>query len=103
MKLTTKAEGLSKKLAQHANVIQQKSSTFTSDAVLLSVDGTVLQLTSTDLTTYLVNAEPAEVAEPGRALVHSGRRRVNTSPSAARYTSAHFRGSNHAPRGLTPG
>jgi DNA polymerase III subunit beta len=69
MKLTTKAEGLSKKLAQHAKVIQQKSSTFTSDAVLLSADGTVLQLTSTDLTTYLVNAEPAEVTEPGRALV----------------------------------
>src|SRR5450756_2986039 len=69
MKLTTKAEGLSKKLAQHAKVIQQKSSTFTSDAVLLSADGTTLQLTSTDLTTYLVNAEPAEVTEAGRALV----------------------------------
>ena len=60
MKLTTKAEGLSKKLAQHAKVIQQKSSTFTSDAVLLSAEGTMLQLTSTDLTTYLVNAEPAD-------------------------------------------
>src|SRR5450759_475029 len=69
MKLTTKAEGLSKKLAQHAKVIQQKSSTFTSDAVLLSADGTTLQLTSTDLTTYLVNAEPAEVTEAGRALI----------------------------------
>jgi hypothetical protein len=44
MKLTTKAEGLSKKLAQHAKVIQQKSSTFTSDAVLLSADGTTLQV-----------------------------------------------------------
>ena len=69
MKLTTKAEGLSKKLAQHAKVIQQKSSTFTSDAILLSGEGSVLQMTSTDLTTYLLNAEPAEVAEPGKALV----------------------------------
>lgn len=69
MKLTAKAEGLSKKLTQHAKVIQQKSSTFTSDAVLLVADTTVLKLTSTDLTTYLTNAETADVTEPGRALV----------------------------------
>ncbi|MCE5193162.1 MAG: DNA polymerase III subunit beta [Candidatus Cryosericum sp.] len=69
MKFTAKAEGLSRKLTQHAKVIQQKSSTFTSDAVLLVADGTVLKFTSTDLTTYLTNAEPAEVSEAGRALV----------------------------------
>lgn len=69
MKLTAKAEGLSRKLTQHAKVIQQKSSTFTSDAVLLVADDSALKLTSTDLTTYLTNAEPAEVSEQGRALV----------------------------------
>jgi DNA polymerase-3 subunit beta len=69
MKLTAKAEGLSRKLTQHAKVIQQRSSTFTSDAILLSGEGSTLQMTSTDLTTYLLNAEPAEVAEPGKVLV----------------------------------
>lgn len=69
MKLTAKAEGLGKKLAQHAKVIQQKSSTFTSDAVLLSATNTALQLTSTDLTTYLTNTEAAQCEENGQALV----------------------------------
>jgi DNA polymerase-3 subunit beta len=69
MKLVTKADGLGKKLAQHAKVIQQKSSTFTSDAVLLSAEGEMLRLTSTDLTTYLSNGETAQVLEPGRSLV----------------------------------
>ncbi len=69
MKLTTKAESLNKKLGQHGKIIQQKSSTFTSDAVLLSAKDTTLQITSTDLTTYLVNAEEATVTEAGQALV----------------------------------